>query len=80
MPDLEQKKNLTATVLIGEVRNGNPVWGLPYDPYNSYSDGQFRVLFMRLQKLLLDPEFKMNKHYTLASGIPGCMDQAYILC
>lgn len=68
MPDLEQQKELEAIVLIGEKRQGNPVWGLPYDSCNKYSDGQFRVLFIRLQKLLLDPEFKMNEQYTLDTG------------
>ncbi len=68
MSDLEQKKELEAIVLIGEKRHGNPVWGLPYDPYNRYSEGQLRVLYLRLQKLLLDPEFEMNKLYTLTGG------------
>lgn len=68
MSDLEQQKELEAIVLIGEKRQGNPVWGLPYDPNSKYSDGQFRVLFMRLQKLLLDPKFNTNEQYTLENG------------
>jgi hypothetical protein len=67
LTDLDQKPELEAIVLIGEKRQGNPVWGLPYDPHNSYSEGQFRVLFMRLQKLLLDPKFQMSQQHTLTS-------------
>ncbi|OLS27315.1 MAG: hypothetical protein HeimC2_11520 [Candidatus Heimdallarchaeota archaeon LC_2] len=74
MPDFEYQKNLAATVLIGEKRYGNPVWGLPYDPYNKFSEGQFRILLMRLQKLLLDPEFKMNQPHTISNG-----DQVFII-
>ena len=68
-----QTDELTAIVLIGEMRHGIPVWSLPFDPSYSFTDGQLRALYMRLQRVLDDPEFAMGKEYLLSTG-----DKVYI--
>ncbi|MFV2014100.1 MAG: hypothetical protein ACC656_01610 [Candidatus Heimdallarchaeota archaeon] len=64
----DQLDELSAIVLIGEMRHGIPVWSLPFDPSYSFTDGQLRALYMRLQRVLADPEFVMDKEYTLSTG------------
>lgn len=73
MLNVPDSKELAAIVLIGEMRHGIPVWSLPFDPSYSYTDGQLRALYMRLQRLMTDPGFSMSRKYTLSSG-----EKAYI--
>jgi hypothetical protein len=55
-------------VLIGEMRHGSPVWSLPFDPSFSYTDGQLKALYMRLQRIMDVPDFVMSKEYMLPTG------------
>jgi hypothetical protein len=59
---------LPIIVLIGELRQGNPVWDLPFDPEYKTTDGLYRALYMRLQRIMSSTEFELNKTYTLGSG------------
>ncbi|OLS25242.1 MAG: hypothetical protein HeimC2_19180 [Candidatus Heimdallarchaeota archaeon LC_2] len=68
MLNINDSNELAAIVLIGEMRHGIPVWSLPFDPSYSYTDGQLRALYMRLQRIMTDPEFSMSRRYTLSSG------------
>ncbi len=61
-------EELPAIVLVGELKEGQPAWNLPFDPFYRYTDGLYRSLFMRLQRIISGPEFKFEKTYSLGTG------------
>lgn len=60
-----QTSGLPALVIIGELKDKRASFGNSFDPSYSITEGQFRALYMRLNRLLALDQFQFNSVYEI---------------